>query len=114
MKSNEEITFSVELNWKLDQNTSWGSRLDHYAKIGSNYIHWGAIILDITVIGVIGAAVSAILARSVKRDFANLELAELDRKNKRNRASRDEPEEAGLTSGEKKPVTYDSVSWKKL
>jgi hypothetical protein len=49
-------------------------RLDHYKKIGNNNIHMAAILYNLMVIGGLVLIISTILATSLKRDIANIEL----------------------------------------
>jgi len=58
-------------------------RLDHYLKIGNNNIHLAAILYTLLVIGLLIVVIGSLLARSLRRDFANLELMNLRRKEKR-------------------------------
>ena len=55
-------------------------RLDHYLKIGNNDIHMAAILYSLLVIGVLITVIGSILARSVKRDLANIEMINSRRK----------------------------------
>jgi len=92
-------------------------RLDHYIKIGDNDIHLAQIIYSISTIGVLVLILSIVIQRSIKKDFANLELVTLRRKAKREERRRGtvaaSEDEMGFVSGRKAHETED-VSWKKI
>lgn len=70
-------------------------RLDHYLKIGNNDIKMAAILYSLLVIGILVAVIGSLLARSVKRDLANIELINVRRK-----ANRDQRRNANTSASE--------------
>lgn len=48
--------------------------MDHYVKIGNNNIHLAAILYNLMIIGILILVISAVLAKSLKKDLANIEL----------------------------------------
>ena len=70
-------------------------RLDHYLKIGNNDIQMAAILYSLLVIGILVAVIGSLLARSVKRDLANIELINVRRK-----ANRDQRRNANSSASE--------------
>jgi hypothetical protein len=70
-------------------------RLDHYLKIGNNDIQMAAILYSLLVIGILVAVIGSLLARSVKRDLANIELINVRRK-----ANRDQRRNANTSTSE--------------
>lgn len=70
-------------------------RLDHYLKIGNNDIQMAAILYSLLVIGLLVAVIGSLLARSVKRDLANIELINVRRK-----ANRDQRRNANTSASE--------------
>jgi hypothetical protein len=70
-------------------------RLDHYLKIGNNDIQMAAILYSLLVIGILVAVIGSLLARSVKRDLANIELINVRRK-----ANRDQRRNANTSASE--------------
>jgi len=91
-------------------------RLDHYMKTSDNNIHLAAILYSLLAIGFVVIILTLLLGRSIKRDFANIELINSKRKSKRDeRRRRDTSEdELGLTSSKPKAVKAEDVAWKKL
>lgn len=63
-------------------------RLDHYMKIGNNNIHLAAILYNLMVIGILIVVIVAVLATSLKRDLANVELLSIRKKEKRDERRR--------------------------
>jgi len=58
-------------------------RLDHYKKIGNNNIHLAAIFYNLVIIAILALVISTILATSLKRDIANIELFNIRRRESR-------------------------------
>lgn len=58
-------------------------RLDHYKKIGNNNIHLAAILYDLLVIGVLVLIIGTVMAKSLKRDLASIELFNIRKKENR-------------------------------
>lgn len=63
-------------------------RLDHYMKIGNNNIHLAAILYNLMVIGILIVVIVAVLATSLKRDLANVELLSIRKIEKRDERRR--------------------------
>jgi len=57
--------------------------MDHYYKLGSDNIHAMQIIVALAIILVVGGILVIILKRSLRKDFNNLELAIVKKKEKR-------------------------------
>ena len=57
-------------------------------KIGNNNIHLAAILYNLMVIGILIVVIVAVLATSLKRDLANVELLSIRKKEKRDERRR--------------------------
>lgn len=57
-------------------------------KIGNNNIHLAAILYNLMVIGILIVVIVAVLATSLKRDLANVELLSIRKKENRDERRR--------------------------
>jgi hypothetical protein len=57
-------------------------------KIGNNNVHLAAILYNLMVIGILIVVIVAVLATSLKRDLANVELLGIRKKEKRDERRR--------------------------
>lgn len=62
--------------------------MDHYYKMGDGNIHAAQIIVALTIVTVVGCLLAIMLKRSLRKDFANLELSVLRKKEKRSERAR--------------------------
>lgn len=91
-------------------------RLDHYKKIGNNNIHLAAILYNLMIIGVLVLAIATVLASSLKRELASIELFNIRRRQIRQerRAGQSKAEDELSLNRTKVEFETSDIAWKKL
>ena len=93
-------------------------RLDHYMKIGNNDIHLAQLLYSLGMIFALVISLSLLLGRSIKKDFQNLELISLRKKERRDQRRRGvaapDEDEMGLADNKPRSDKVEDVTWKKV
>lgn len=58
-------------------------RLDHYIKIGDNDIHMAQLVYSATTVACLILSLTLVLSKKIKKDFSNIELLKLNKKEKK-------------------------------
>jgi len=80
LKANDKVTFTYSIFTKTNTHLTWTTRLDHYMKLGNNEIHLMQLIISFSIVSAFGVIVAMILKRSLNRDFTNIELSNVRRR----------------------------------
>jgi len=69
--SQPEVLFTYSIEWENDLKTDWAHRWHKYLSLqGEGQIHWFSIINSIMIVFFLSGMVAMILARTIRRDFA--------------------------------------------
>jgi len=69
LASNEEITFTYDVQWSQSE-LRWASRWDNYLKMTGGTIHWFSILNSLMIMLFLSGMVAMILLRTLHRDIA--------------------------------------------
>lgn len=68
----KSFPFSYSIQTVVDNETTWTLRMEHYLKFGNEKIHYGAIILSLTVIVALSTILCTVLKRGVNADIIQI------------------------------------------
>lgn len=82
LNSEDTPSFTYDVSWELDTQTSWELRWDAYYFTGTDEIHWASILIAFAEVLCIAGLIAQYLSKALKRDIATYEKEKEKKKQK--------------------------------